>query len=85
MYKFAIIKDDRPTALAFSNHLTSVWPECQVDLIDSFSAGLSAIRSKEYDLIISDLNLGPGSERLRGFRLAHGVDASKTPFLIVSG
>jgi len=85
MYKFAIIEDDQPTAVAFSSHLTIVWPDCQVDLIDNFSAGLSAIRTTEYDLIISDLNLGPGSERLGGFKLAHGVDASKTPFLIVSG
>jgi len=85
MYKFAIIEDDRPTAVAFSSHLTNVWPDCQVDLLDNYSDGLSAIRSTEYDLIISDLNLGPGSERLGGFKLARGVDASKTPFLIVSG
>jgi len=85
MYKFAIIEDDRPTAAAFSSHLTTIWADCKVDLFDNYSDGLSAIKSTEYDLIISDLNLGPGSERLGGFKLARGVDASKTPFLIVSG
>jgi DNA-binding response OmpR family regulator len=85
MYKFAIIEDEDPTRKAFSAHLVSAWPDCKVDVFANFNDGLAAIRTTEYDLIISDLNLGPGSERLGGFKLARGVDPSKTPFLIVSG
>ena len=85
MYTFAIIEDDEPTSKAFSAHLTAAWHDCKVDIFENFNDGLSAIRSTDYDLIISDLNLGPGSERLGGFKLARGVDATKTPFLIVSG
>jgi DNA-binding response OmpR family regulator len=85
MYKFAIIEDEEPTSAEFMAYLMAAWPDCTVDQFGNFKDGLVAIRAHEYDLIISDLNLGPGSERLAGFKLAHGVDASKTPFLIVSG
>jgi DNA-binding response OmpR family regulator len=85
MYKFAIIEDEEHTSSEFASYLKAEWPECNVEQFFTFTDGLRAARNEEYDLIISDLNLGPGSERLGGFKLANTVDSATTPFLIVSG
>lgn len=85
MYKIAIIEDDVPTNDEFKKYVTNLWPKSEVDQFHEFNSALTALTLKNYDLVISDIDLGPGTDEYGGIKIAKALDALQIPLLIVSG
>lgn len=85
MYTIAIIEDDQPTNDQFKGYLLSVWPDCEVQQFFAFDSALAAIETIDFDLVVSDLDLGSGTDRLGGIKIAKVIDSMRCPLLIVSG
>lgn len=85
MYRIAIIEDDVPTNDEFKKYVTNLWPDSEVDQFHEFSSAVTALTKTGYDLVISDIDLGPGTDEYGGIKIARALDALKIPLLIVSG
>ena len=85
MYKIAIIEDDAPTNDEFKRYVTNFWPNSEVDQFHEFNSAAAALTNTNYDLVISDIDLGPGTDEYGGIKIARALDALKIPLLIVSG
>lgn len=85
MSKIAIIEDSKSTNDEFKDIVLDLWPDCDVDQWYDVSTAISAILSTNYDIIISDIDLGPGADANGAVRIAQALDAKLTPLLIISG
>lgn len=85
MYRIAIIEDDPPTNNEFYGYVKNLWSTSQVDQFMELQPALQSMATVDYDLIISDINLGAGSDKCGGFKIAKALDAKKIPLLVVSG
>lgn len=85
MYNFAIVEDEERIRKEFVKYLKDEWPDSVVEEFADFSSALAAIADRDFDLIVSDIDLGSGTDRFGGFKLAKGIDCTRTPFIIVSG
>jgi DNA-binding response OmpR family regulator len=85
MLKFAVIEDIALTNDEFRTFLQRIWPDCQVSQYLTFDTAINGIRSIDFDLIISDIDLGEGTDRFGGIKIAKALDSQRTPFLVVSG
>jgi two-component system OmpR family response regulator len=85
MLKFAVIEDIALTNDEFKTFLERIWPDCQVSQYLTFESAINGIRSTDFDLIISDIDLGEGTDRFGGVKIAKALDSQRTPFLVVSG
>lgn len=84
MLRFAVIEDLKHTNDQFKAFLEKAWPGCEVKQYLTFETAAAGIAEHDFDLIISDIDLG-GGDRLGGFKIAKYVNSDRTPFLIVSG
>lgn len=85
VYKIAIIEDSVPTNDEFKTFLLDIWPNCHVEQFVNFETASAALSSTTYDLIVSDIDLGPGSDKFGGMKIAKALHSKNTPLLIVSG
>ncbi|MQR02791.1 response regulator transcription factor [Glaciimonas soli] len=85
MYRFAIIEDLTPTNDEFKGFLLKSRPDCSVKQFFSFDTAIVAIKNEEFDLIVSDIDLGADTDKMGGVKIAKALDSQKTPLLIVSG
>lgn len=85
MYRIAIVEDDMATSDMFSGYLENSWPDCLVDQFTNFESASDALARNDYDLVISDIDLGPGSDRFGGAKISKALHSKHTPLLIVSG
>lgn len=85
MLKFAVIEDIAITNDEFKAFLERIWPDCQVNQFLTYDSAIQAIRAIDYDLIVSDIDLGEGTDRFGGIKIAKALDSQRTPFLVVSG
>lgn len=85
MYRIAIVEDDKSTNDIFLALLRNRWPDCNVDQFLDFESANDGLTKNQYDLVISDIDLGPGSDRYGGAKISKLLHAKQTPLLIVSG
>ncbi|HEX7646887.1 MAG TPA: response regulator [Noviherbaspirillum sp.] len=86
MYTFAIIEDHESTNDTFKTYLEKIWPDCTVMQFYTTESALAAISTTDFDLVVSDIEMGPtGSAKYGGFKIAKALDAATCPLLIVSG
>jgi len=85
MYRIAIVEDDKSTNDTFLTHLRNRWPDCAVDQFLDFESANDALSRIQYDLVISDIDLGPGSDKYGGAKISKLLHAKQTPLLVVSG
>lgn len=83
-YRFAVIEDIPRQNDQLREYLTDTWPNSHVDQFYDYSRALPSLLSTMYDVVISDVMLGPGDMSLDGFKIAKALDTNKTPLLIVS-
>ncbi|MBI5912415.1 MAG: response regulator transcription factor [Betaproteobacteria bacterium] len=83
-YRFAVIEDIPRQNDQLCEYLTDNWPNSHVDQFYDYSRALPSLQSTMYDVVISDVMLGPGDMSLDGFKIAKALDTNKTPLLIVS-
>ncbi len=85
MSRIAIIEDDAPTNDEFKRYVINLWPDSEVDQFYEFNTAAAAIKDTNYDLVISDIDLGAGTDQYGGVKIANVLDAKHIPLLIVSG
>jgi DNA-binding response OmpR family regulator len=85
MYKFAIIEDVPETNNMFKGFLQKIWSDCDVQQFLTTESALAALDSVDFDLVVSDIEMGPGSDKFGGLKVAKALDAKTCPLLIVSG
>lgn len=85
MYKIAIVEDEKSDNDKFKEFVLNLWPESQVDQWFDVMSAVGAIEHIEYDIIISDIDLGPGSDSCGAMKIIEALDPDSTPLLIVSG
>lgn len=85
MFDVAIVEDDSPTSDAFKASLLKSWPTCRVQQFYDFTTASAALEANNFDLVISDIDLGSGSDKYGGIKIAKILHARQIPLLIVSG
>lgn len=85
MYKIAVIEDLQPTNDEFKSFLLRIWPDSKVSQFTNCESALQAIAENTFDLVISDIDLGAGSDKYGGAKIAKALDGTQIPLLIVSG
>jgi len=85
MYRIAIVEDDKSTNDTFLALLKNHWPDCKVDQFLNFESANDALTKNHYDLVISDIDLGPGTDKYGGLKIAKSLHVKQSPLLIVSG
>lgn len=83
MYSIAIIEDDVPTSDTFKGYLEKKFT-CVVHQYVDFASAKEALEQNTFDLVISDNDLGSGSDKYGGAKIAKAIN-KETPLLIVSG
>lgn len=85
MYRIAIVEDDKSTNDTFLTLLKNRWPDCRVDQFLNFESANDALTKYQYDLVISDIDLGPGTDKYGGAKIAKLLHVKQSPLLIISG
>lgn len=85
MLRIAIIEDHPATNDEFRAFLIDLWPDCKVEQYLTFDQAIVGVTSIDFDLIVSDIDLGEGTDRYGGIKIAKALDSQRTPFLVVSG
>ncbi len=83
-YKFAVIEDIPSTNNDIKNYLIKRWRSCNVDQYFDYESAINAVSISTFDVVISDVMLGPGSDRLAGIKIAKELNLKRTPVIIVS-
>jgi DNA-binding response OmpR family regulator len=85
MYKFAVIEDNESTNEMLKQYLLNIWRDCVVQQYYTTDSALTALQNFDFDLVVSDIDMGPGSDKFGGLKIAKALDAATCPLLIVSG
>lgn len=85
MYRIAVIEDIEPTNNEFKGFLLRIWPDCIVHQYMDCDSALQGVEEIKFDLIISDIDLGEGSNKHGGAKIAKAIHGREIPLLIVSG
>lgn len=85
MYRIAIVEDDKSTNDTFLAFLKNRWPDCRVDQFLNFESANDALIKNQYDLVISDIDLGAGTDKYGGAKIAKILHVKQSPLLVVSG
>jgi DNA-binding response OmpR family regulator len=84
-YRIAIVEDHRSTSDAFRELLLEKWKGMVIDQFETLQDASKAIQANEYDLVISDIDLGKREDKYGGVKIAAMLQDKSTPVLIVSG
>lgn len=85
MYRIAVIEDHKPVNDGLKDLLEEIFPGCEVQQFFELKPAISAIGSTKFDLVVSDVDLGPGTDKYAGIKIAKALDTLRVPLLIVSG
>ncbi len=83
-FRFAVIEDVPKQNETIAGFLKKFWPGCHVDQFYRFEDAFQAVSNIEYDVVISDVNLGGGQNTYAGVKIAKALDSRATPLLVVS-
>lgn len=85
MYRIAVIEDHRPVNDDLKELLLETLPGCEVHQFYELKPAIEAIATMDFHLVVSDVDLGPGTDKFGGVKIAKALDTLKVPLLIVSG
>lgn len=87
MYRIAVIEDHLETNDLFAKMLREILPDSEVLQYQDFESASKAINGLDpgFDLVVSDVDLGPGTDKLGGVKIARELDTKRIPLLIISG
>ena len=80
MYSVLVLEDDALLRTSMARVITQI-PETEVESAATLHQALGAVRKREPDLVVADLELPDGS----GIELLHALGGSSVPFVFVSG
>ncbi len=83
-HKFAVIEDIPSTNDDIKKYLIKRWQHCNVQQYFDYESAINGVSNHTFDVVISDVMLGPGSDRLAGIRIAKELNLKRTPVIIVS-
>lgn len=85
MYKIAVIEDHQSTNDLFKSFIKDTLPDSEVSQFLDLESAITALNEVEFDLVVSDVDLGPGTDEFGGVKIARALNTGLTPLLIVSG
>jgi DNA-binding response OmpR family regulator len=85
MPKVAVIDDDPVVIELLTKLLREAVTNCEVTPYADLESALDGIASDDYDLVISDVDLGNGADKYGGVQIAKALDTTRSPLLVVSG
>lgn len=85
MQKIAVIDDDPVVIELLTRWLRETIHGCDVSPFSQLEPALAAITSTDFDLVISDVDLGDGSDKYGGVKIAKALDTRRTPLLVITG
>jgi DNA-binding response OmpR family regulator len=65
--------------------LSDILPDYKPYPFLALEPALDAIANNDFDLVVSDVELGDGSDKYGGVKIAKALDMSRTPLLVISG
>ena len=77
------VEDNQRDAELTKTQISEEWPDCEIVRVDTQADYLSAIRDREFDLILSDFTL-PSFSGIDALTIAR-KECATTPFLFLSG
>ena len=85
MQQIAVIDDDPEVIDLLTKWLNDIIPNCKIHPFSELDTALSGLISTDFDLVISDVDLGSGSDKFGGVKIAKALDTRRTPLLVISG
>ena len=83
--KIAVIDDHQEVVSLLTDWLGQLLPGAAISPFNALQPALDAIGSGDFDLVIADIDLGPGNDKFGGVRVANALDTQNTPLLVISG
>jgi len=83
--KVAIIEDVQGTQDEFKRYVLNLWPDAEVSQFLDAEQAVGALSSGKFDVVITDIDLGPGLQSVGGFKVAQALTGTNTPLIVVSG
>ncbi|WP_421955261.1 response regulator transcription factor [Polaromonas sp.] len=85
MQQIAVIDDDPEVIGLLTKWLDDIIPDCKVHPFSQLEKALLGIANTDFDLVVSDVDLGSGSDKYGGVKIAKALDTRRTPLLVISG
>lgn len=85
MPKIAVVDDDPVVIDLLKGWLNEILPNCEVVEYFDLKSALVGIEATDFDLVVSDVDLGSGSDKFGGVQIAAALDTSRSPLLVVTG
>jgi DNA-binding response OmpR family regulator len=85
MQQIAVIDDDPEVIDLLTKWLNDIIPDCKVHPFSELDKALLGIANTDFDLVVSDVDLGSGSDKFGGVKIAKALDTRRTPLLVISG
>lgn len=85
MLRIAVIDDDPEVIDLLTKWLNDIVRDCQVTPFSELEPALTGISTTDFDLVVSDVDLGSGSDKFGGVKIAKALDTRRSPLLVISG
>lgn len=83
--RIAVIDDHAEVVTLLTDWLEQILPGADISPFSTLQPALDAIGMGDFDLVIADIDLGPGNDKFGGVRIANALDTQSTPLLVISG
>ncbi len=85
MQQIAVVDDDPLVIELLTRWLKETIHDCQISSFSELEPALRAIDDTDFDLVVSDVDLGTGSDKFGGVKIAKALDTRRTPLLVITG
>lgn len=85
MPRIAVIDDHAEVVTLLTDWLEQLLPGAKISPFSTLQPALDAIDTCDFDLVIADIDLGPGNDKFGGVRIAKALNTQSTPLLVISG
>ncbi|MFC6282578.1 MULTISPECIES: response regulator transcription factor [Polaromonas] len=85
MQHIAVIDDDPEVIDLLTKWLNDIISDCKVHPFTELEKALDGIATTDFDLVVSDVDMGSGSDKFGGVKIAKALDTRRTPLLVISG
>jgi len=85
MQQIAVVDDDPLVIELLTRWLKETVHDCQISSFSELEPALRAIDDTDFDLVVSDVDLGTGSDKFGGVKIAKALDTRRTPLLVITG
>jgi DNA-binding response OmpR family regulator len=85
MYHFLIVEDMPEDGEMYRQWLQSAWSDAHILVAATTTAALTACRSEKFDVVITDIDMGQGDDRVGGITVANELQNTETPVIVITG